>query len=92
MAQGVPPAVERTHTEAEWRGMLMGTDPRWKRNYGIFRRLPGHDRCHICAIPFTGVVAPLGRLLGRARWPKNPRYCGACFTVLEVARGGAEIE
>ena len=72
--------------------MLMGTDPRWRRNYGIFRRLPGHERCHICAVPFTGFMAPIGRLMGRAPWPKNPRYCGACFNVLELARGGAEVD
>jgi len=72
--------------------VLMGTDPRWRRNYGIFRRLPGHERCHICAVPFTGFMAPIGRLMGRAPWPKNPRYCGACFNVLELARGGAEVD
>jgi adenylate cyclase len=92
MAQGAPPVVERTHSEEEWRGVLMGTDRRWRRNYRLFRRLPGHERCNICAIPFTGVVAPLGRLMGRAPWPKNPRYCGACFNIMEVARGGAEVE
>ena len=91
MAQGAPSA-EQPPNRDNWHGVLMGTDPRWRRNYSIFRRLPGHDRCHICAVPFTGVVAPIARLMGRGRWPKNPRYCGACFSVMEVARGGAEVE
>jgi adenylate cyclase len=30
--------------------------------------------------------------MGRGPWRRNPRYCGACFTTLEVARGGAEVE
>jgi adenylate cyclase len=30
--------------------------------------------------------------MGRGPWRKNPRYCGACFNILETARGGAEVE
>jgi adenylate cyclase len=70
----------------------MGTDPRWRRNHNLFRRLPGNPRCHICAVPFSGVASPITRLMGRGPWRKNPRYCGACFNNLEMARGGAEIE
>ncbi len=77
---------------SRWHGVLMGTDPRWKRNHNFFRRLPGNPRCHICAVPFTGPAAPFARMMGRGPWSKNPRYCGACFNVMEMARGGAEVE
>ena len=89
---GEPLPSPRSTPGDDWHGVLMGTDPRWRRNYGLFRRLPGDQRCHICAVPFTGPVAPIARMMGRGPWPKNPRYCGACFTVLELARGGAEVE
>jgi adenylate cyclase len=78
--------------QSTWHDVLMGTDPRWRRNHNIFRRLPGNPRCHICAIPFRGIAAPVARLMGRGPWPKNPRYCGACFNVMEVSRGGAEVD
>src|SRR5207248_321480 len=32
------------------------------------------------------------RLMGRRRWPKNPKYCGICFRLLQDQHGGAEIE
>jgi adenylate cyclase len=38
------------------------------------------------------MAAPLVRLMGRRRWPKNPKYCGACFSMLQANHGGAEIE
>ena len=34
----------------------------------------------------------LMRWRGRAPWPKNPDYCGACFQLLDRYHGGAEIE
>ena len=90
MAEPLPPP--RSQYDDNWHGVLMGTDPRWRRNHNLFRRLPGDRRCHICAVPFSGPVAPIARMMGRGPWAKNPRYCGACFTVLELARGGAEVE
>ena len=89
---GTGPPRGGTRDESRWHGVLMGTDPRWKRNHSLFRRLPGNPRCHICAIPFTGPAAPFARLMGRGPWAKNPRYCGACFNVMEMARGGAEVD
>lgn len=86
------PAAAPRRDDSNWHGVLMGTDPRWRRNHNLFRRLPGNPRCHICAVPFNGPTAPITRLLGRGPWRKNPRYCGACFNVMEVARGGAEVE
>jgi len=34
----------------------------------------------------------LMRWRGRAPWPNNPDYCGACFQLLDRYHGGAEIE
>jgi adenylate cyclase len=34
----------------------------------------------------------LMRWRGRAPWPNNPEYCGACFQLLDRYHGGAEIE
>jgi adenylate cyclase len=78
--------------EAVWRGILLGTDPRYRRNYALMRRLPGAPRCYFCSAPFEGLGSPIARLLGRRPWAKNPRYCATCFVLLEHQRGGAEIE
>ena len=32
------------------------------------------------------------RLVGKGRWPGNPKYCGGCFKDLNRNREGAEIE
>ena len=77
--------------EEVWRGVLMGTDPRYRRSRSLFQRLPRDPRCKMCAAPFEGPLAPLLRLRGRGRWSKNPKYCGTCFGMLETVRGGAEI-
>lgn len=31
-------------------------------------------------------------LLGRRRWPRNPKYCSGCFGMLSTHHGGAEVE
>jgi adenylate cyclase len=46
----------------------------------------------MCAAPFGGPAGILMRWRGRAPWPKNPDYCGACFQLLDRYHGGAEIE
>jgi len=46
----------------------------------------------MCAAPFGGPAGMLMRWRGRAPWPKNPDYCGACFQLLDRFHGGAEIE
>ena len=75
-----------------WRAMLMGTDPRYANARRFFKRVPGHPRCKMCAVPFGGIGGPLMRLMGHSRWAKNPKYCGSCFRVLSEHHGGAEIE
>jgi adenylate cyclase len=76
---------------AEWRSVLMGTDPRFNRYQRLMRRMPGTPRCHFCGAPFAGIGSPLARLMGSRRWEKNPNYCSRCFVVLDHNRGGAEI-
>ena len=46
----------------------------------------------MCAAPFGGPAARLMRWRGRAPWPNNPDYCGACFQLLDRYHGGAEID
>jgi adenylate cyclase len=78
-------------SEAVWRGILMGSDARYRRARGLFKHFPGTPRCKLCAAPFVGPFAPLMRARGRSRWAKNPKYCGVCYGMLEQVQGGAEI-
>ena len=82
----------RNPNEALWRAILEGTDPVYARTRGRLKHLPGTPRCKMCAAPFGGPVALVMRLRGRAPWPKNPDYCGACFQLLDRYHGGAEID
>ncbi len=75
-----------------WRAILDGTDPVYARNRGRLKHLPGTPRCKMCAAPFGGPASILMRWRGRAPWPNNPDYCGACFQLLDRYHGGAEIE
>ncbi len=86
-----PPSDPRLH-EATWRAILLGTDPRYARTRSILRHVPSEPRCKMCAAPFSGPGRAVMRLIGRGRWPKNPKYCGNCFEVLRTHHGGAEIE
>jgi adenylate cyclase len=75
-----------------WRAILDGTDPIYARTRGRLKHLPGTPRCKMCAAPFGGPAGMLMRWRGRAPWPNNPDYCGACFQLLDRYHGGAEIE
>jgi adenylate cyclase len=77
--------------EEIWRGILMGTHPRFRKSRSLYKHFPGEPRCKMCAVPFEGPFAPIMRLRGRGRWSKNPKYCGTCFSLLSNVRGGAEI-
>jgi adenylate cyclase len=46
----------------------------------------------MCAAPFAGPGSVVMRLMGRGRWPKNPKYCAGCFAMLRANHGGAEVE
>jgi adenylate cyclase len=78
--------------DAMWRGILLGTDHRYRRSRLWLKHVPGAPRCQFCAAPFSGLFAPWMRAIGRGSWHRNPRYCHRCFSVLEASNGGAEIE
>jgi adenylate cyclase len=75
-----------------WWERLLVTNPWFRRGRGFFKHLPSDPRCKLCAAPFEGSAAPLMRLFGKRRWPRNPKYCASCFKNIEHHRGGAEIE
>jgi adenylate cyclase len=94
-----PPADEPTdlpernaRNDEIWRGILLGTDPRYRTWRRWLQRLPGSHRCHMCAAPFRGPAAPVMRFMGRAPWHRNPNFCRQCFVLMESYGGGAEIE
>jgi adenylate cyclase len=91
-AEATPPQPgAQPGPEEIWRGILMGTDPRYRSARALYKHFPGEPRCKMCAVPFRGPFAPIMRLRGRGRWSKNPKYCGMCFSVLSNVKGGAEI-
>ncbi len=88
------PATERPEPRNEefWRGILLGTDPRYTDTRRWLKHLPSAPRCKFCAAPFRGAFVPLMRAQGRTPWHRNPNYCGFCYKVIEAEFGGAEIE
>ena len=84
--EAAPPEAEEI-----WRGILMGTDPRFRKARALYKHFPREPRCKMCAAPFAGPIAPIMRMRGRGRWSKNPKYCGMCFSLVSNVRGGAEI-
>jgi adenylate cyclase len=76
---------------AEWRSVLLGTEPKLRRFARLMRRMPGRPRCHLCGAPFEGPGSPVARMMGSRRWGRNPNYCVRCFTTLDGHRGGADI-
>ena len=84
--------VTAPEVEEMWRGILLGTDPRYRDSHAFLRKLPGSPRCYMCSAPFKGAGSVVARRMGRHPWAKNPHYCSACFDVLEQQHGGAEVE
>jgi adenylate cyclase len=78
------------HSFAE--DILSGNARGWKFGRLVFGALPSAPRCKLCAAPFRPPFSPLMRLIGKAPWPKNPRYCSSCYRYLLRHRGGAEVE
>jgi adenylate cyclase len=89
---GAAPDPAGDAMEAVWRGILLGTEPRFRRTRKVMKHLPSPPRCQLCAAPFEGLFGPLMRRTGRRPWSGNPKYCAFCFGVLETLRGGAEID
>jgi adenylate cyclase len=58
----------------------------------IYARLPGSDRCKLCAAPMSGPGSILMRPFGFRPWERNPSICRVCISGLEkLGPGGAEI-
>ena len=58
----------------------------------MWRTVPSAPRCKMCTSPFGAPGGPVLRLIGKGRWPGNPKYCAGCFKDLYRSRIGAEIE
>ena len=54
--------------------------------------LPSPPRCKMCTSPFGLPFGPPLRVIGKGRWPGNPRYCAGCFRDLYRHREGAEVD
>jgi adenylate cyclase len=83
--------AERLRDDDLWREVLAGTQSRMRAGRRLMRHLPAEPRCKLCAAPFGGFGGALMRLVGKGRWPKNPKFCSQCFTQLTDHHGGAEI-
>jgi adenylate cyclase len=66
--------------------------PRVRRLRRFWRLVPSSPRCKMCYSPFGAPGGPVLRLIGKGRWPGNPKFCGGCFKDLYQHRQGAEIE
>lgn len=88
------PAIPESGPEREafWREFLTRGDSTERKFRRIFKHIPDGPRCKLCAAPFSGVGAPLMRMLGRRQAQQTPTMCGSCFDFMTENRGGAEIE
>jgi adenylate cyclase len=75
-----------------WRRVLAGTQWQMRLGRRLYSHIPRPPRCKLCAAPFHGLGRPLMRLIGKAPWPKNPKFCSSCFRQLTEHHGGAEID
>jgi len=96
MSEGAEPGDQvpdprSSQAEDAFRSRLM-SDDRARRLRRLWRMLPSSPRCKICTSPFGPPLGPVLRLVGKGRWPGNPKYCGGCFKDLYNHRGGAEVE
>ncbi len=89
MAARRPP---ETGNEEFWRDFLTRGHSLERIGRKIFIRIPTDPRCKLCAAPFSGVGAPLMRLLGKRQSDASPSMCNSCFNFMAKHRGGAEVE
>ena len=85
-ADGPPPSDDF------WYTFLTRGDAAERRVRNVLRRLPSSARCHLCAAPFAGPVAPLMRAIGKRPSDYNPAVCSSCFDFMKQHHGGAEID
>src|SRR6266545_4949461 len=84
-----PPSSEN---EEFWRDFLSGGHSKEHAARRVLKLIPQDPRCRLCAAPFSGVGAPLMRLMGKTPSDKNPNWCASCFKFMTDHHGGAEIE
>ena len=84
--QGGPTAGEKAAADT------LNLSPQVRTFRRFWRSLPSAPRCKLCTAPFGGPGGAVLRVLGKGRWPANPRYCRGCFKSLYQNRAGAEIE
>jgi adenylate cyclase len=85
------PDARSRQAEDKARSRLM-SNQRARRLRRFWRTLPSGPRCKICTSPFGAPLGPVLRLVGKGRWPGNPKYCSGCFNDLYKHREGAEVE
>lgn len=88
--------ADNQETERLWQGLF--TDPghpahrHSRRARNFWKHVPGSPRCKMCAVPFSGMVAPILKLTGKAPSSGNPRFCNQCEQWTKQNPGGAEVE
>jgi adenylate cyclase len=87
-----PPYTDSGATDDIGLKVLRGDLPSMRRGRRLFRLLPSSPRCKLCASPFAAPLGPVMRLVGKAPWPANPKYCSMCFADLTKHHSGAEID
>lgn len=71
---------------------ILRSGGRMRRRRRFWGALPGAPRCKLCTAPLGGPVGQAFRLIGKGRWPANPKYCRWCFKSLYTHRRGAEVD
>lgn len=80
--------------EEFWRSILTGDNPvlPLREMRSVLALLPAPPRCTFCNAPFSGLGAPLMRLLGREPSSLTPHLCRLCHDSARKQIGGAEVE
>ena len=81
-----------SHNEEFWRDFLSRGHSKERAGRRVLKLIPHDPRCRLCAAPFSGVGAPLMRVIGKTPSDKNPNWCASCFKFMTDHHGGAEIE
>jgi adenylate cyclase len=85
------PTLPAAADDAFGREILLGETGGWRWGRSVFRRMPSSPRCKLCASPFAGPGGLVMRHVGKEPYPKNPKYCSACFKTMKDHNAGAEI-
>ena len=81
----------QSHEEL-FRAVMSGESDAALRHRRLMRRIPSNPRCKQCNVPFGFPGILYSRAIGRAPWPKNPRFCSQCYSFLrQHGIGGAEV-